>query len=122
MTGASACLAKAICTNCMGSSDDFIKKSIVKTNLENYSLQGHLDNWFFPGYCHAALKIQGEIYQNTRLTILSDLCIDVTLNHEFLQHHESLEKSLLVMLNPFLCYAALPCLKFLYFFSLVLLH
>ena len=43
------------------------------------------------GFCQVDLVVYGSKYENVRLSVLPNLCSDVILGHEFLNHHDSVQ-------------------------------
>ena len=79
-----------------GSSESFIHPNIVKLHslqinpLSNQvSMASSSLSTRTEGYCKASLTLNGRIYSDVRLSVLSGLCADVILGQDFQQQHAS---------------------------------
>lgn len=81
-----------------GSTDNFIRPEIAKklhlrifkSNETVYMASSQLVSRT-EGYCLIDISVEGKMYHNVRLTIMSDLCVPIILGQTFMRLHRSVE-------------------------------
>lgn len=79
------------------SSDSFISEKMatklklqIHSSTKEVSMASTTINTNSPGYCVVKIKLNGQTYPSTRLSVLKDLCCDLLLGQDFQKQHESL--------------------------------
>ena len=80
-----------------GSSESFISQALasscdlpVTSRTTSVSMASTALPTNTVGYCVATFTLQGCVYQDVKLSVLLDLCMDMILGQDFMRQHESL--------------------------------
>lgn len=81
-----------------GSSESYISHTVATTHRfkinpchSRITMASTSLSCFITGYCFVTIRYGGVSYDNIKLSVMSNLCADVLLGHDFLQLHDKIE-------------------------------